>query len=452
MKKSWMAAAAIATMSLVAAPRVTAAEGSDATPATDEAKTNLDWFGTLRVRPEYSDNLADLAGGINDEFAYAAYRANLGLKANLDKGVSLVFDVQSLGKWGEDQTAQKGTQTQSNFTANLGLFTAYADAHHIFGQPISLRAGRQPLVFGDEWILGDSDFYGGTAWDGIRADFDHKLGSVSVFWAKIAELSTPELTVAPDSQDRDLYGVWSTLTFATVHTLDTAVLYDSDHRSLVAVGGPHFTDKRFTGTVRYHWGKDRGGFVNANGAYQWGGTTTTPLSTVQASIHAYAFEFTGGYVFDYQGRPYKLWGRVADYTGDKAATAADETFHDLAMDQHARYGYLDFWGGTWGLQPYLGGAPGFQALQIGFEASLPDGIRLTGIAQKLQTEQRVSPTDSTRNLGEEFAIVAAYDYGKNLSLELAFAQSYPGKAFTFVPPNFATDTARRVYLNTVVRF
>ena len=55
-------------LSLIFAPAVSAEGGDDA---------EWNWFGSLRVRPEYNENLSDVFAGNDDKIAYVAYRANL---------------------------------------------------------------------------------------------------------------------------------------------------------------------------------------------------------------------------------------------------------------------------------------------------------------------------------------------------------------------------------------
>ncbi len=443
---------AIVALVLAAAP---AAAGDDA---------DWHWFGSLRVRPEYNENLSDLTGGRDDKIAYAGYRANLGLSVDLDRDVTLLFDGQALGVWGEDPDPFRGGTTQDTTSADFNFYRAYVEAKNIFGTKLSVRAGRQTLVFGDEWLLGDYDFYGGTSWDGIRADFARDTGTTSVFWAKVAETNTPEqltdLTINDIGGDSDLYGFWGDWDLGNSHLVEAGVMYLLDHQTIVTDSGTAttfpFDDKRWTITLQYAWGEDTGAFVRANTAMQTGETLDASIPTAPVDVDiedAYAFEVTGGYVFERDGQPYRLWARIAEYTGDDDTTPNEnETFVPIAQDNHARYGLLDFWQGQWGFTPFIGGSPGFRALQVGVHAELANGLDVMLSAQELRRAERVSSTVTSRQLGREISLGVGYNYGENLRVEAGVAQLYPSTAFDFEPPFFASSITRRYYLNTVVNF
>ena len=69
---TWRRGSALAfAVLLLAAPSARAAEG-------DEEGRDLNCFGSLRVRPEYNDNLSDLTSAQDDKVSYVSYRANIG--------------------------------------------------------------------------------------------------------------------------------------------------------------------------------------------------------------------------------------------------------------------------------------------------------------------------------------------------------------------------------------
>ena len=60
------------------------------------------------------------------------------------------------------------------------------------------------MVFGDEFVLGDLDFYQGQAFDALRFDWHNDNGSVAVFDAKLVEVPAD-----PKADDINLYGIYS---------------------------------------------------------------------------------------------------------------------------------------------------------------------------------------------------------------------------------------------------
>jgi hypothetical protein len=437
----WRGAALIFAALLAAGPQAVAQD-------EEEKGRDVKWFGSLRVRPEYNDNLGDIASARDDKIGYASYRANFGTAIELDQDVSVLINVQALGFWGEEGTPQRGFQGFGSEDTNLIFHEAYVDAKKVFGTNLSIRGGRQPLVFGDEWLLGDSDFYGGTSWDGIRGTFENRFGEVNLFWSKVAETDLVEIfdPFGDQGGDFDLYGIWTDWKLDDVQSLDLAVLYTLDHRE---GGGVPWQDKRWTGHVRYAFGGEQGFFFNGNAAYQWGDTNEPGF---EQKLSASAAELTGGFTWQRGGNPYQLFARLAQYSGDQASSVEDnETFVPIAQDNHARYGLLDLWTGQWGFVPYLGGPSGVQFIQVGFDATLPNTLRLRLQAQQVSRDEE-APGSDNKNLGKEFGLSSFYNYGKNLEVELGVGIFFPGASIALEPPFFGNSTARRIYINTVARF
>ena len=102
------------------------------------------WFGMLRARPEFNNNLSDVNSFRDDQIFFTSYRANIGFSADLDHDVSVLIDGQVLGKWGEDSIVRGGITTD-NTTEKFGVYRGYVEARKIGGSPVTVRAGRQPL-------------------------------------------------------------------------------------------------------------------------------------------------------------------------------------------------------------------------------------------------------------------------------------------------------------------
>ena len=77
--------------------------------------------------------------------------------------------------------------------------------------------------------------------------------------------------------------------------------------------------------------------------------------------------------------------------------------------------------------------PGLNVIQVMFETEIPNGITLSGVAQRLTRDTRVNPTSDNRNLGQEWGIAANYKYGANMTLDFCFAQLFPGTAIGLEP-------------------
>ncbi len=452
--RRWKALIAVFALALCFVPASVAADD-------DAEGMNLTWhwFGSLRARPEYNDNLSDVSPVVDDEVSYANYRVNFGFSVDLDKGVSVLLDGQAYGAWGEDQTPQRGNLTTDNTSGDVAFYRAYIKAANIMDSNFSVTAGRQPLEYADEWLLGDSDFYAGTSWDAIRGDYQMKddRGSVSLFWAKVAEQDVPETLVFTGDigNDFDMYGIWTDWRVGDHSSLDVSALYGMDRRD---VAGKGYTDKRFTGAVNYTYkNRDDGGFFFVGNGGLQDGRTLDSIGAKQ-EVEGWAYELTPGWLWVHKGengeadRYTKIWVRAAEYSGDDQETNEVETWSPVAMDQHFRYGATDFWGGTFGHGAYIGGTPGFEALQLGFSTQTKVGIGLKGIIQQQRRSEKIGPGQDNRNLGQEIGVIASYDYGRNLTLELGVGQLFAGTAFSYEPPLFGQGNGRRAWLSATAHF
>jgi len=438
--KKWTVAVIALALALTAVPAL-AGDGEDG--------AEWNWFGEFRARPEYNENLSDLAAGLDDKIGYIAYRMNLGFDVELDKNVHIRVDGQFMGQFGEDWTAQRGALAYPTTSSYFSLFEGYVDMRNMFDTPFSLKIGRQKVVFADEWLFGDYDFYGGTSHDGLVGTFDSDLVTVTPFWVKNIEADVPEWNSfgLQDTQgDFDIYAVWTAWNLPGEQKLDTGVVYGLDRFKTTSLP---FTDKRWTYAAQYHYGAPTGLYVDVNGAIQWG--TTVDFAATKQDVDADAIEATLGWGFERGGGQYKIWARFANYSGDDTSTADVEAFNPLFQDNHGRYGLLDIWNGQWGFTQYLG-SEGIQFQQLGWDAKLANGIGIRGIAQRMRRTTEKSPTLTNRNLGEEYGFEVTYDYGDNVHLALGLAQLYPGAAISYEPPQFTRSTVRRFYLNTVTRF
>lgn len=454
--KRWMVLLVAALLILGAVPVMAADDDAD----DDGEGRDLKWFGSLRVRPEYNENLSDAFGGRDDKIGYLAYRARLGTAIELDRNARVVLDTQVAGLWGEDQSPFRAQPSMGTNASSFSVFQAYVEVDNVFDTAFSAKLGRQTMEFGDEWLMGDLDFYGGTSWDAMRGDFERENGSVTLFWAKAAEMDSPELAAVPPSPgdvgddasgDWNLSGIWTTWGLPGEQDLEAALIYSFDHRRLpsTSTGGFPYQEKRWTYTMNYRYGGETGLFATANAAYQWGRIPDSTL--VKQEIAADAVELTGGWTFNRDGGNYSFWGRFANYSGDDPSTSDIESFDALAQDFHGRHGYLDFWNGAWGFEPLLGGNPGLQVQQFGFKGYLPTGVSVGGQFQRLRATADI-PFTGSQALGQEFGFVIGYDYGDNINVELGLAQLYPGSGFLAIGAFNGNSSVRRFYVNTVATF
>lgn len=472
--------------------------------AESDDDVTIEPFGYLRMRGEYMRNLTDVDVANDDEFGFVSYRARIGMNIIMPRDVTLVLDFQALGLFGETFTPYRGFHGRNAYmTAESGywdyydtsygrevvhpidylehsremrtsLFQGYVDMANIGDTSMSLRFGRQAMVFGDEWIIGDTDFYGGTSFDAVRADWGYGEGNrLSGFWAKLAETAflqtviptnTPVTGLTPDgsfaydpqSQDVDLYGLWNTWQLNETDVLD-GYLLRLDNRLDVRrdddfFGGEVFnkTEDRWTLGFRYNHPKGDGWDLNANAAYQ-DGTSNLPGGP-GLEISAYAVELQGGYTFvranDLKNR---IYGVLATYSGDDNLDrdGKDNRFNIMFQDRHGRYGRTDFFTGVF-LPNLLGDWPGMDIFGLGFDTELNQrwGIEFAGYGANIAKD----PFDVNDRVAWALDIAILYQFNKYLHFEADFGHVF-ARSYFLDNPAFGSDSnPSRIYVNAVAKF
>jgi hypothetical protein len=142
----------------------------------------VDVGGQVRPRFEFRDTSS--VGNSN----FTSMRARGEISARLDKGVSIMFQVQDVRIWGEE------TSTILDFSANqFDLHQGYLDVASSGSVTYAARIGRQEINLGGQRLVGAEDWtQQGRAFDALRLSADGSLGRVDLLAAVIANDVTPE--------------------------------------------------------------------------------------------------------------------------------------------------------------------------------------------------------------------------------------------------------------------
>lgn len=155
--------------------------------------------GEVRVRGEYTENYFDLtdstaSGGVNDdEYGYGPYRVRISADGKIADNVRAFVELQGHGHLGNDGPFWNDTfppdQSFEPFSDqdDVNLYQAFIELQEIGGSSLDVRIGRQEHTYNTELLLGDSDFYAGTSFDGIRGWFGGDAYEVNLFYYKIFE-------------------------------------------------------------------------------------------------------------------------------------------------------------------------------------------------------------------------------------------------------------------------
>ena len=288
--------------------------------------------GQYRLRGEYRNN-ADYNEDAGDDRAAWTQRVRITANAKATDDTSVkatIQDTRTLGATGVLSDAS----TSTTITNTVDLHEAYVNISNLLEQPVTFRAGRQELAYGDERVIGAFGWSNNArAFDGFKFLYSTDAVNVDFFLTNVSEDSVD--TDATLNDDSDFNGIYATLKQVIPNnTLDVYLLHQTDNSNLT----------RYTAGARLK-GAAAGVDYTVELPFQTGEETAT------TDISAWALAVKAGYTL-----PTAMKLRVgAEFdmgSGDDDATDNENgTWSDLYPTNHAHFGYADVTGPTVG-QPY----------------------------------------------------------------------------------------------------
>jgi Alginate export len=412
--------------------------------------------GEVRQRADYNDNVFDLDDSTSDSFLFFPYRARIGAEGHFGKNVVGYAEFQTFGVWGDDQPnfgnvagpvggtnlgtpfgAENVAQNQNPDNNNdVKLYQGWIALNQIRGSKFSLKIGRQEIVKGSEMLLGDSDFYSGTAHDGAVGSFDFDSINLDVWYTRPFQRPFGVFSF-PDHQSVNFYGAW--VDFKKIpHDIGVSVyaLYYEDgiqvvtpsRRAFWTIGGRANHD--VTGKNGFAWSGEL--------AFQTGDYNTGPGLGDTGSISASGIEGMFGYNFHTGGGTDHLFRIfVAQGSGDDDATDTDaKAFDPLFQDNHMRYGLTDAFV-----------LSNLTAASLGWNMRSKDHKFGVDFWKYKLTEQ--DPVTTEDDLGSEIDAYWMYQYSPNTQIMAGVAQFSPGNE---LEATVGSDSAIRVIGNLRLRF
>ncbi len=178
-------------------------------------------FGT-NSRYRWSDR------GTNLDFIEMDTRLNV--NADFTDEVRAFIELESFDVWGTDFRSDyvSGADRAGVTTDDVEFLYSYIEASDMFGIPLQLRIGRQPLAFGRGWLVSEkNNGLRGLAFDGLRLTYsgtDYALDG----WISILE----EEGFGAEDGDITFGGLHGTYTGFAGHELSAYWLWVRDPRSL----------------------------------------------------------------------------------------------------------------------------------------------------------------------------------------------------------------------------
>ena len=335
--------------------------------------TQWDFGGVLRARYEVKEGFAipgvtgsldfrDHGADVNNEYLLERLRYHIGYTATwwsayAEGRSSFAQSDQRYAYFANplpaDTMNRKGDGPESD---TIDLHQAYFTLGNRTEFPLSVKIGRQEMVYGDERLIG------AFAWNNIGRVFD----AAKVRWQNSwfgADVFTSRPVIPEDGRfnvnnDYDWFsGVYATSSKIPKNTLDLYLLArNSSTKAISAEPSPQFPQPsaRDIYTAGGRLKSRPGQFANwdylVEGAYQFGDfrdsrRVSASLAPLKERLDQDAFMFVvqGGYTFDKAWSKPRLALEYSYSSGDSNSKDGKHgTFDNLFPTNHKFYGYMDF--------------------------------------------------------------------------------------------------------------
>lgn len=215
--------------------------------AVPSTAADFTFGGEYRLRGEWRNNVdfkkTDVVNttsstrNVSDSKDFYMQRVRLTANAKATEDTTVKITLQDTRMWGAAQNAGGGPQLTDNGSTNTftdasqaasnnttDLHESYLNVAKLFDTNMSVRLGRQELVYGDHRLVGNFGWSNnGRSFDAIKFTHASELVNVDLFTSKIAESNDT-------AEDQDFNGIYASSTkLLPGHTLDVYYLSVRDH-------------------------------------------------------------------------------------------------------------------------------------------------------------------------------------------------------------------------------
>jgi hypothetical protein len=333
-----------------------------------------------------------------------------------------------------DRDLQGGRTT--SFVNELDLLNGFADIMIPLGEQasVTLRGGRQELIFGAQRLVGVSDFTNAfpRTFEGGRGIIRIGDWTISPFWAKLVVVDKYKFDKS--TSDTKLFGVYSTgpLPFVLVN-LD--VYWLSADNASVTFNATSGRERRQTLGAR-SWGKIGQTHLDfeIEGAAQFG-------TLGRGDVAAGMFTAVLGYTLPVPGLVARVYAEFDYASGDGKPGGRVGTFNQLQPSAHSFLGYMDFLGRQNIVSPLTGvSLKPVRDLTLSLQqyffwrASDRDAIYGTsGAVFRPGTRTRAS------YIGTEMDLLATYDFTRHLQGYAGYSRFFTGEFIRKTGPSRDSD-------------
>lgn len=357
-----------------------------ASPTAGEAQ-QVAVNGQVRPRVEYRDPT-----GASGSEAFTSMRSRVGLQAALDRGVSLVLQVQDVRIWGEEGSPL------GDFSANgLDMHQAYLLLESPDLPWLTARVGRMETPFGGERLIGAVGWaQQAQSFDGVRLGLGSGNATVSALAFTLRDAAAPGV-----STNAGLYGAYGEFAEVGPGALDAYWLWNritaaSDTNEHLIGARYVFSDGDVNGRVESTVARGTRGDVDVS-AFMAGARIGTSFEEGRSTATLW---------FDY-------------LSGDDPTTADVEVFNTFFGTNHKFYGFADLF---LNIPAHTGGA-GLQDIAVKLNRSLDES---TGLGVDLHFF-RPAQTDIVEDrFGEELDLTLRHRYSSTLTATAGLSYVWAG--------------------------
>lgn len=434
-------------------------------PALASAATDVNFSGDIIIRPFYRDNQVDFNDATQDQKKFTTERARLKANIKVDQDIGGVVEIMHFRKWGgaDPNRVIDGNQPAGISDDNwMDLNQAYIEVKKLFDTNVTMKVGRQEMVYGDQRLVGNTNFWSSypfpRAYDALKFGAKYETFDVDAWYATITERQFANLQAVPSTgmkSDRTFTGIWATLKNIPNHTVDLYLL-NMDDGGYTAAGALSTYDNGNAinpnmGNFPYFVNTDGTMVASQTKVHNWGGRLkgkagnldytvelnkqTGKFGGDSGNIDATGGAATVGYTMP-EAMGLRLVGEYIFASGDDTPVAGNhKTFFQFGPAPHGKLGAQDMvafqnikaWrlGGAFNAKKNLKISVDYWDFKLdkaqdywyGSNGITTRGSGLAGGAEALLSD---------KNVGSEIDVTADYNYSPALSFQAGYSVFNPG--------------------------
>ena len=302
--------------------------------------------GDMRVRPEFRTN-GNFSKNSNSNAFFTQQWIRLGFNYDLSPDVTFFAQPQVSNNFGSNvsSTNVSGAGNPNGTDTQLFLRQGFMLVRNFLMPNLTLKAGRQLVVWGDHRIFGHFDWNNvGFAFDGVTMRYNHAQFPVELGWLRVAEGNCVSnagacATGKAHKGDGDIVFARMPMKFGSVAVEPAWILEEGGSTTGTggAVGGQQSNQTRHTvgGRVAF-----KQGMFDATGEGYWQfGEIGAVGAASNTRINALAGHLDAGITLPVPMQP--RIGAEINYATGSSPKNGGHTFSQLFPTNHIHFGYMD---------------------------------------------------------------------------------------------------------------